>query len=85
MHKSPYIREGSDMYLLRWLTTMVMSGRVLTETYSKLPIKFWHGTRPGGNFDVDVSTKLLKASTAIGEPTGLQSIMLKRSNISKTY
>jgi hypothetical protein len=73
------------MYLLRWLTTTVMSGRVLTKVYNKLPIKLWYGTRPGGTFDVDVSTQVLKASTAIGEPTGLQSITLKRSNISKTY
>jgi hypothetical protein len=52
---------------------MVMSGRVLTEAYNKLPIKLWYGTRPGGNLDVDVSTQLLKASTTIGEPTSLQS------------
>jgi hypothetical protein len=57
---------------------MVMSGRVITEAYNKLPIKLWYGTRPGGSFDVDVSTQLRKASTAIGEPMGLQSIMLKR-------
>jgi hypothetical protein len=74
------------MYLLGWLSTMVMSGRVLTEAYNKLPVKLWYDTRPGGSFDVDVYTQLLKASTAIGGATGLQSIMtLERSSISKTY
>jgi hypothetical protein len=73
------------MHLLRWLTAMVTSGHMLTEAYNKLPIKLRYGTRPGGSFDVDVSTQLLKASTAIGEPTGFQSIMLKRSSISKAY
>jgi hypothetical protein len=53
---------------------MVMSGRVLTEAFNMLPIKLWYGLRPRGNFDVDVSTQLLKASTAIGKPTGLQSL-----------
>jgi hypothetical protein len=64
---------------------MVMSGRVLTEGYNKLPIKLWYGIDPGGSFDINVSTQLLKASTSIGEPTGLWSTMLKRSSISKTY
>jgi hypothetical protein len=73
------------MYLLIWLTTMVMSGHVLTEASSKLPIKLWYRTNPGGNYDVDVSTQLLHASTDIGELIGLQSTMLKRSSISKTY
>jgi hypothetical protein len=59
------------MSLLRRLAAMVMSGRVLTEAYKKLPIKLKYGTRHGGNFDVDVSTRFFKASTAIGEPTGL--------------
>jgi hypothetical protein len=73
------------MNVLRWVTAMVMSSRMLTEACSKLPIKLWYGTRPGGSFDVDVSTQLLNASTAIDKPTGLQSIMLKRSIIYKTY
>jgi hypothetical protein len=64
---------------------MVMSDRVLTEAYRKLSIKRWYGTEPRGSFDVDVYRQLLKASAAIGEPTGLQSTMLKRSCISKTY
>jgi hypothetical protein len=34
---------------------MVMSGRVLTEAYNKLPIKLLYGNKPGGGFDVDVS------------------------------
>jgi hypothetical protein len=72
------------MYLLLWLTTMVISGRVLTEAYKKLPIKLWYGDEPGGSFDVDICTQLLKTSTAIGEPSGLQSTTLKRSGISKT-
>jgi hypothetical protein len=63
-----------------------MSGRVLKEAYNKLPIKLWYGTNPGGSFDVDVRTQLLKASTAIvGERIGLQSTMLKRSGIPKTH
>jgi hypothetical protein len=61
---------------------LVMSGCVLTEASNKLPIKLSYGSELGGSFGVDVSTKLLKASTAIGEPVGLQSTMLKRSNIS---
>jgi hypothetical protein len=64
---------------------MVMSARVLTEAFSKLPIKLWYGTRPGGSSDVYVSKQLLKASTAIGELCDLHSIMLKRYNTSKTY
>jgi hypothetical protein len=64
---------------------MVMSGRLLTEAYNKLPIKLWYGTEPGVSFDVDVCIQLLKASTATGDPTALQSTMLKRSNMSKTY
>jgi hypothetical protein len=43
---------------------MVLSGHVLTEAHNKLPIKLWYGTEPGGSFDVDVSTQLLKAPTA---------------------
>jgi protoheme ferro-lyase len=49
---------------------MGKSGRVLTEASNKLPVKLWQGPKLGGSFHVDVSTQLLKASTAIGEPIG---------------
>jgi hypothetical protein len=72
-----------DIYLLRWLTTAVMSGRVQFELYKSFPMRVGKGNSLV--FRGPSNPGLMTALAAIGVPTEVEEAIPNSSMISDKY